>query len=628
MLDDGVEKAIRIGGQSKSSRLEPINLRVVSQAIEPTRAEKHALWEHSTTLEREAHLIEDLLLQLKRSSQPYYLQKYLKYEQPRQYRDIFEAERDNRFQVVKKRGTDPLQHWLNTSPDSTTSAIESGFGNRNLVQLDTAEMKTMNRTERKLLYDHWVSALKVKLSGQLSSAIRLFTLAEDRLVRCRQELKLRCLEKAHIIGITTSGLAQNVELLRRLRPKVLICEEAGEILEAHTLTAFLPSIEHAILIGDHEQLRPQVQNYSLSLESQQGKKHALDMSTFERLITTLDIEHETLQTQRRMHPSISNLIRQTIYPNLKDHHSVTEYPMVSGFRPRLYWLDHQIMEAKSDPTKILESSHSNDYEVDLAESMVLHLVRQGIYDVGDVVVLTPYVRQLQKLRQRLAGSFEIIVGDKDQDELTKQDADATPTDLPVTHRAVLSERLRISTVDNFQGEEAQVIIISLVRSNPDQNCGFLRTTNRINVLLSRAKHGMYIIGNSQTYGHVPMWKTVIEMLQAEGNVGVSIPLCCPKHPDTLIEAATPEDFLMRAPEGGCDLPCNLRLDCGHACTFKCHSKPRHDIVICQEPCSRLHSKCGHSCPKHCGVSCGLCRALVPNVTLPCEYRSINKQNFS
>jgi hypothetical protein len=51
--------------------------------------------------------------------------------------------------------------------------------------------------------------------------------------------------------------------------------------------------------------------------------------------------------------------------------------------------------------------------------------------------------------------------------------------------------LTVGTVNNFQGEEAQIIIVSLVRSNKEKKVGFLRTTNRINILLSRAKHGMY-----------------------------------------------------------------------------------------------------------------------------------------
>ena len=52
----------------------------------------------------------------------------------------------------------------------------------------------------------------------------------------------------------------------------MLCEEAGAGLEAHTLTAFLPGVEHAILIGDHEQLQPQINNYELSCDNLQGKR--------------------------------------------------------------------------------------------------------------------------------------------------------------------------------------------------------------------------------------------------------------------------------------------------------------------------------------------------------------------
>src|SRR5258708_2330707 len=102
--------------------------------------------------------------------------------------------------------------------------------------------------------------------------------------------------------------------------------------------------------------------------------------------------------------------------------------------------------------------------------------------------------------------------------------------------------LRIATVDNFQGEEAKVIIVSLVRSNKEKKVGFLRTTNRINVLLSRAQHGMYLIGNTDTYSNVPMWAQVLHMLQATDSVGKAIGLCCPRHLDTEMQAFEPIDF--------------------------------------------------------------------------------------
>jgi len=60
----------------------------------------------------------------------------------------------------------------------------------------------------------------------------------------------------------------------------------------------------------------------------------------------------------------------------------------------------------------------------------------------------------------------------------------------------LDKRVRLASIDNFQGEESKVVIVSLVRSNERGQLGFLSVLNRVNVLLSRAMHGMYLIGNA------------------------------------------------------------------------------------------------------------------------------------
>lgn len=179
----------------------------------------------------------------------------------------------------------------------------------------------------------------------------------------------------------------------------------------------------------------------------------------------------------------------------------------------------------------------------------------------------------------------------------------------------------IATVDNFQGEEAKVIIVSLVRSNKEKNVGFLRTTNRINVLLSRAQHGLYLIGNSETYSSVEMWNHVLGMLRETGSVGNSFSLCCPRHPDINIQVSEPDDFMRWSPEGGCELSCNKRLpDCGHQCTARCHSMSMHQAFKCPKPCERLHEPCGHSCQKDtCGEECGPCFVKLDNIQLPCNH---------
>ena len=185
------------------------------------------------------------------------------------------------------------------------------------------------------------------------------------------------------------------------------------------------------------------------------------------------------------------------------------------------------------------------------------------------------------------------------------------------------------------------MIVSLVRSNQERRCGFLKTSNRINVLLrlvslskngghwgltwttSRAQHGMYLFGDSNTYKHIKMWQQVIQMLEENGSLGNSLALHCPRHPDTALEVATPDDFATKAPEGGCDLMCDWRLACGHQCINKCHSRILHQEVYCREDCLRSLVGCDHACALPCGARCGPCKFQLHDIQLPCGHVEAN-----
>ncbi|KAJ8110060.1 hypothetical protein ONZ43_g5975 [Nemania bipapillata] len=396
-------------------------------------------------------------------------------------------------------------------------------------------------------------------------------------------------------------------------------EEAGEVLEAHNLTALLPSIEHCILIGDHLQLRPQIQNYDLSSANPRGIHYSLDVSLFERLVRPPQDESQrlpfsTLDTQRRMHPSISELIRQTLYPSLINGGDVATYPEVLGMKKRLFWLQHSMPEDREQQQDPTSNSHTNSFEVDMTVALVQHLVRQGAYGPDDIAVITPYLGQLHRLHRVMQASFQISVGDKDLEELSALDAskvgqqDESPAraaNTPV--RTTLLKSVRLATVDNFQGEEAKVVVISLVRSNQQRRCGFLNTPNRINVLLSRAKHGMYIISNSDTYEHIQMWADVITMLRDKDNIGPTLELQCPRHPYPPIEVSTPDHFLQFSPEGGCLQHCDQRLSCGHACINRCHSQVLHNAsqdlssITCKELVVKTVPGCNHAVKVQCNV---------------------------
>ncbi|KAJ1021034.1 hypothetical protein NDA13_005662 [Ustilago tritici] len=315
----------------------------------------------------------------------------------------------------------------------------------------------------------------------------------------------------------------------------------------------------------------------------------MDISLFERLVHPNENENRavpfvTLEIQRRMHPFISTLIRSTLYPDLQDDPAVAKYPKVSGMRRRLFWLDHREAE-DSGKDRSDSTSHTNRF--------------------AEVII-----------NDRDIDEMALNSDDEDDDEAQGASSRVTKARQPPrlgVHKSTLLQALRLATVDNFQGEEAKVVIISLVRSNEQRKFGFLRTSNRINVLLSRAQHGMYIIGNSETYAHIPMWGDVLEMLNKDGNLGPHLELCCPRHSETPLQITTPDDFSIVSPEAGCDLLCGQRLPCGHSCVNKCHSDGMHQSTYCLKPCNRAKEGCSHNCHERCDCP-SVCGADCPPAT--------------
>jgi len=274
---------------------------------------------------------------------------------------------------------------------------------------------------------------------------------------------------------------------------------------------------------------------------------------------------------------------------------------------------------------MISFSKTNSFEVEMIVALISHLVRQETYEKDDIAVLTSYLGQLQKIKQRLRSSFEIVVDDRDLQDLEtlglKDDSPKATTESEVNmQKTILLNALRVATVDNFQREEVKVIVISLVRSNDERKCGFLKTSNRINVLLSRARHDMYIIDNAQTASSVPMWINVIFILERDKNIDQTLALCCSRHKKISIEISKADDFSLLSPKNGCDKKCTSRLRCEHACINKCHADSLHNAVRCLERCQRIKRGCEHSCLRSCEDSYeAKCSVQISNIVLPCEH---------
>ncbi|KAK4204580.1 putative zinc-finger and helicase domain-containing protein [Triangularia verruculosa] len=639
LLDVGIDSIIRIGGQSQSEELADKNLRVVGRYEPKFPTESYRLGSNRELAREELACAEKYLntLQMARRGRPDWraVSEYLTDSHPR-IADQFEREDEEGFTLV---GKDPMDAWLGKKdiPWTQQRVDDRQFDVKVLEErAETHGVWSLRKPERWALAESWLSRMVIGVNDHLFFHLEASKDANEAIHRVHTDVNSRALRAADVIGVTTTGLARNISMLRGIGAKVVVCEEAAEVMEPHIISAMMPGVEHFIQIGDHRQLRPQINNYGFSVETPKGRRYQLDRSQFERRaegepgLPALPVAQ--LNIQRRMRPEISSLIR-TVYPDLEDHDCVRNLPDVTGMRENLFWLNHRHPEDdKFDAGK--GKSHSNSWEVSMATSLVRHLVRQGKYKSTDIALLTPYTGQLQKLRAALRDDFEVFLSDRDLEKLADDGFEAVELESESAEDASsmgnsperrlqktsLINTIRLATVDNFQGEEAKVIIVSLVRSNNTGGIGFLKTENRINVLLSRAQHGMYLIGNANTYQRINMWADVCQQLAERGAIGDSIPLCCPRHPDTPIECSDPEDFLRWSPEGGCNLICGQRLvPCGHRCTAMCHSQALHDVFNCSQQCPRLRKTCKHPCPKLCGEQCGPCLVMVKDIKLPCGH---------
>jgi helicase required for RNAi-mediated heterochromatin assembly 1 len=350
------------------------------------------------------------------------------------------------------------------------------------------------------------------------------------------------------VGMTTTGLSKYRALISSLRPRIVLVEEAAETLEAPVTAACVPSLEHLILVGDHQQLRPHCQ-----LHAFEDEPYYFNLSLFERMVIN-NIEVDCLTRQRRMIPEIRRLL-EPIYGNtLKDHHSVTEScnrPSVEGMGGcNSFFFTHVWPEARD-----LNMSAYNEGEADMIVGLFNHLVLNGV-ESNKITVLTFYNGQRALLTRKLRH-----------------------------HQNLRGHTFNVVTVDSYQGEENDIVLLSLVRSNKNRNIGFLSVDNRVCVALSRAKRGFYIFGNAEILAiESNTWEYVVKILWGREKdvkkdqkksalpgparrIGYHLPLQCTGHGRKFwIESPSDWDHT----NGGCDKLCRCMLPCGHVCMLKCH----------------------------------------------------------
>jgi hypothetical protein len=307
----------------------------------------------------------------------------------------------------------------------------------------------------------------------------------------------------------------------------------------------------------------------------------------------------TLNQQNRMHPSLSRYMRD-IYPHLEDNLSrVASIETPRCFTKSLLWWDHQSPEKAG-------RSHANVEECKRLVGLTLFLVAQGI-PAEKITLLAGYQGQVRELRLELLKEAKLREG-------SLQLLDERNALVPI-----------VGTIDRYQGDENDIVLVSLTRSNPQKKLGFMKLMNRRCVAQSRARALLIIVGDSTMFAPAPTWSPMIAQLRSLNAIAPTLAINCSRHPSEACTVKDGEDLLKRS-NSACSQNCGKPLACRHPCPNKCHGGacPSRCLYRVQLTCSHGHVSnplcwerekfvcdracvnfmpCGHPCPRACHQTC-------------------------
>ena len=322
----------------------------------------------------------------------------------------------------------------------------------------------------------------------------------ERLKSRATELELRInselFNEARVIASTLVG--SNNRLMQGQKFNTLFIDEAAQALEAACWIA-IRRASRVILAGDHCQLPPTV-------KSMAALKGGLGKTLMERIVERKPAVVTLLKVQYRMNEEIMRFSSDWFY-----HGEVVGAPQVSHRGILDYDIPIDWIAVEGEAGEGGEEFVGNSFgRVNKREAeLTLDVLRRYFVKIGkrrvldeqiDVGVISPYRAQVQYLRA-----------------LIKKDAFFKP------FRHLLS----VNTVDGFQGQERDVILISLVRSNAEGQIGFLRDLRRMNVAITRARMKLMILGDPATLCRHPFYKRLYDYVRSLGGTEAADPEATP-----------------------------------------------------------------------------------------------------
>lgn len=307
----------------------------------------------------------------------------------------------------------------------------------------------------------------------------------ERLKERETELELRIrnqlFREARVIASTLVGSANR--LLDGMKFGTLFIDEAAQALEA---ACWIPMrrATRVILAGDHCQLPP-------TIKSVAAMKGGLDKTLMQRIVERKPEAVTLLKMQYRMNEAIMRFSSDWFYHGEVEAAPMVKYRGILDLDKAIEWKDtsgdtsHE--QFVGDNFGRINKEEAQLTLLTLAEYFV-RIGRQRIIDERiDVGIISPYRAQVQYLRH-----------------LIKR------TDFYKPFRKIIA----VNTVDGFQGQERDIIVISMVRSNEEGQIGFLRDLRRMNVAITRARMKLIILGDSATLTRHPFYRRLKEYIDS------------------------------------------------------------------------------------------------------------------
>lgn len=567
-MDIGIpdESIVRLGSKS-SERTKKLGLAEQSASRKGPRLPWGFIYEMKDELKDLEQKLRKTLARFQGDITYDHLMQYLEFSDDASYYDAFSLpEQEDRMQRVGKGGKKIGKHFL---MNRWVYGQDAGIFQHEVVE-EHSNIWKMPLRSRKELLEVWTKNIHREHLEEIVPLFQAFNRIQREIDDSIYQTKNSEIFKTkRIIACTTTAAAKYTKALEAAKAGIILVEEAGEILESHVLTAMTKNTKQLVLIGDHKQLRPKVNNYSLTVEK--GDGFDLNRSMFERLVLE-GYPHTTLSKQHRMCPEISRLIRHLTYPDLLDAEKTLGRPKLRGFQSKVMFVNHEqpeldlggVSEAR-DPT--MKASKQNPFEVEMVLKCIRYLGQQG-YGTDKIVILVPYLGQLHLLREKLSKNNDPVLNDLDSHDLVRAGL-ITPASANMKKRQILISTIGrsceasmiqcvLTRIDNYQGEERDIVIASLTRSNDRGDVGFMAAPERLNVLLSRARNALIVIGNFKTFRESRKakvsWQPLFDLLNESGHVYDGFPVKCERHPDRMATLQEPGEFDTECPDGGCADP--------------------------------------------------------------------------